>query len=149
MLLRWTEALVIVLVGRLRGRMQAKMDFHRVAGYVVLGVDASRMELPRTASNQAGYSPLSSLGKRRRSRKGRRNKSGRKKAENPQMWITTMWHVGSGLPWDWRTGRSDSSERAHLLEMIDDLPARSLVTADAASSATSTGALCRKPLIRS
>jgi Transposase DDE domain len=131
MLVRWAGALIMVLVGRLRGRMQAKIDFQRVAGCVVLGVDGSRVELPRTASNQAGYSPLSSIGKRRRSRKGRRNKSGRKKAENPQMWITTMWHVGSGLPWDWRTGRSDSSERAHLLEMIGDLPAGSLVTADA------------------
>jgi hypothetical protein len=131
MLVRWTGALIMVLVGRLRGRMQAKIESHRVAGYVVLGVDGSRMELPRTASNQAGYSPLSSLGKRRRFRKGRRSKAGRKKAENPQMWITTMWHVGSGLPWDWRTGRSDSSERAHLLEMIGGLPAGSLVTADA------------------
>jgi hypothetical protein len=131
MLLRWTDALIIVLICRLRDRMQAKIDFHRVAGYVVLGVDGSRLELPRTAANQAGYSPLSSLGLRRRFRKGRRNKSGRKKAENPQMWITTMWHVGSGLPWDWRTGRSDSSERAHLLEMIGSLPAGSLVTADA------------------
>jgi len=131
MLLRWTGALIMVLVGRLRGHMRAKIDFHRVAGHVVLGVDGSRMELPRTASNQAGYNPLSSIGKRRRSRKGRRNKAGRKKAENPQMWITTMWHVGSGLPWDWRTGRSDSSERAHLLEMIGVLPAGSLVTADA------------------
>jgi hypothetical protein len=131
MLLRWTGALLMVLVSRLRGHMRAKIDFYRVAGHVVLGVDGSRMELPRTASNQAGYNPLSSIGKRRRSRKGRRNKAGRKKAENPQMWITTMWHVGSGLPWDWRTGRSDSSERAHLLEMIAVLPAGSLVTADA------------------
>lgn len=130
-LTRWTGALIMVLVGRLRGRMQAKIGFHRVAGYVVVGVDGSRMELPRTVSNQEGYSPLSSLGKRRRSRKGRRNKAGRKKAENPQMWITTMWHVGSGLPWDWRTGRSDSSERTHLLEMIGNLPVGSLVTADA------------------
>jgi hypothetical protein len=131
MLLRWTEALIILLVGRLRGHMQVKIDAHRVAGYVVLGVDGSRMELPRTASNQEGYCPLSSLGKRPRSRKGRRHKAGRKKAENPQMWITTMWHVGSGMPWDWRTGRSDSSERAHLLEMISGLPAKSLITADA------------------
>jgi hypothetical protein len=42
-----------------------------------------------------------------------------------------MWHVGCGLPWDWRIGPADSSERAHLLEMLADLPANSLVAADA------------------
>lgn len=42
-----------------------------------------------------------------------------------------MWHAGTGLPWDWRTGPSDSSERAHLREMIDALPNDALVTADA------------------
>lgn len=47
------------------------------------------------------------------------------------MWLTLMWHVGSGLPWDWRTGPSDSSERAHLLEMLAKLPENSLITADA------------------
>ena len=47
------------------------------------------------------------------------------------MWLTTMFHVGTGLPWDWRTGPSDSSERDHLRQMIDALPAGALVTADA------------------
>src|SRR5258706_7720208 len=54
-----------------------------------------------------------------------------KKANSPQMWLTTMWHVGTGLPWDWRTGPSDSSERDHLLQMIAALPPQALVTADA------------------
>ncbi len=47
------------------------------------------------------------------------------------MWLTMMFHVGSGLPWDWRIGPSDSSERKHLIEMIDDLPMDALVVADA------------------
>jgi DDE family transposase len=42
-----------------------------------------------------------------------------------------MWHVGTGLPWDWRIGPADSSERAHLLEMLSALPEGSLVAADA------------------
>jgi len=42
-----------------------------------------------------------------------------------------MWHAGTGLPWDWRTGPADSSERAHLLEMIPALPSAALVAADA------------------
>jgi hypothetical protein len=54
-----------------------------------------------------------------------------KKADSPQMWLTTMYHVGTGLPWDWRLGPSDSSERQHFAEMIDALPEGALVTADA------------------
>ncbi len=42
-----------------------------------------------------------------------------------------MWHVGTGLPWDWRTGPTDSSEREHLGQMIESLPKGSLITADA------------------
>ena len=42
-----------------------------------------------------------------------------------------LWHVGSGLPWDWRTGPSDSSEREHFQEMLGSLPSGALLTADA------------------
>ncbi|MBX6314744.1 MAG: transposase [Isosphaeraceae bacterium] len=47
------------------------------------------------------------------------------------MWLTVMFHVGTGLPWDWWTGPSDSSERDHLMQMMAALPAGALVTADA------------------
>jgi hypothetical protein len=47
------------------------------------------------------------------------------------MWLTMMWHVGTGLPWDWRIGPSDSSEREHLKQMIAALAEGALVTADA------------------
>jgi len=47
------------------------------------------------------------------------------------MWLTTLFHVGTGLPWDWRLGPSDSSERDHLMQMLATLPAGALVTADA------------------
>jgi hypothetical protein len=42
-----------------------------------------------------------------------------------------MWHAGTGLPWDWRIGPYDSSERAHMIEMLGDLPANAMVVADA------------------
>ncbi len=47
------------------------------------------------------------------------------------MWLTLLSHVGTGLPWAWKTGPSDSSERAHLQEMLPELPKNSLITADA------------------
>ena len=131
MLVRWTARLKCRVLVALRSRMKRRFARHRIAGWTIFGVDGSRIELARTASNQASYCPPSALGKRRRKRTKRRTKASRKKAHNPQMWITTIWCCTVGLPWDWRTGRSDSSERAHLLEMIPDLPAKTLVTADA------------------
>ena len=47
------------------------------------------------------------------------------------MWLTVLLHIATGLPWDWRTGPSDSSERGHALDMLSGLPAGSLLTADA------------------
>ena len=47
------------------------------------------------------------------------------------MWLTLFWHVGTGLPWAWRTGPSDSSERQHLQEMLAELPENTLIAADA------------------
>jgi hypothetical protein len=47
------------------------------------------------------------------------------------MWLTMLWHVTMGLPWAWRTGPSDSSERAHAKEMLREMPKNSLITADA------------------
>jgi hypothetical protein len=133
----WTVALAAALVVALRRRMREDLaDRFLVDGYAVFGVDGSRLELPRTRSNQFRFAA-----KPRRSAKPKR-RGGRcraahavaaaaKKANSPQMWLTVMWHVGTGLPWDWRTGSSDSSERDHLTQMIAALPAGALVTADA------------------
>jgi hypothetical protein len=131
---KWSFSLVVAVAQGLRDRMETDLARHyRVAGFVVFGVDGSRFELARTLSNEEEYSPQRKVrdkGKRRRSR-SRQSRATAKKVNSPQMWVTTMWHAGTGLPWDWRTGPSDSSERAHLLEMIGGLPTHSLVTADA------------------
>ncbi len=134
MLRRWTPPLASMIQAALRQRMQQCLpDSWEVRGWVLFGVDGSRIELPRTRSHEAAYS-ATRPGKRPGKRKRRKKKPSRrhaKKANSPQMWITTMWHAGTGLPWDWRTGPADSSERAHLLEMISGLPSEALVAADA------------------
>lgn len=132
MLRRWTEELVLVLQPALRRRMQQALPQHwRVAGLVMFGVDGSRIDLPRTHSHELAYSTI------RHDRRGR-NRHGRplaakdaQKANSPQLWLTTMWHAGCGLPWDWRIGPADSNERAHLQEMLAALPGGALVAADA------------------
>lgn len=139
MLTTWTAALAAALRDALRRRMQSDLAARfEVGGFEVFGVDGSRLELPRTASHEERFSPAKARRparpksrRRPRSRAGRDRLAREKKTNSPQMWLTTMFHVGTGLPWDWRLGPSDSSERDHLRQMIAALPAAALITADA------------------
>src|SRR5206468_1340798 len=141
MLTTWTVVLAAALFEVLRRRMRSDLAARlEVCGFPVFGVDGSRLELPRTESNEGRFSPAKARRpsrskarsrRRARSRASRDRRARQKKANSPQMWLTTMFHVGTGLPWDWRIGPSDSSERDHLRQMIEALPAGALVTADA------------------
>lgn len=136
LLRKWTGPLVERLQQVFRQRMVDSLaDFWRVAGWVVFAVDGSRIDVPRTQGNEARYSPQSKLSraaqKRGRKRRRSREEARQRKANVPRIWLTSLWHVGSGLLWAWRTGPSDSSERRHLEEMLPALPDHSLLTADA------------------
>ena len=147
---KWHVELQIRCIGELRRSMkQDPFGRWKIAGYVVIAGDGSRIELPRTQSNEATYSPQrkkkqkkcsakkaqgrkkDGRGKRWRKTPRQSAESIRKKANSPQMWLTLFWHVGMGLPWAWRTGPSDSSERQHLEEMLSELPEDTLIAADA------------------
>src|SRR3954452_24556507 len=68
MLRAWTATLAVALVVALRRRMRDDLaDRFLVGGYAVFGVDGSRLELPRTAANEACCAPAP----RRRSKAGR------------------------------------------------------------------------------
>lgn len=82
-------------------------------GWVAFAADGSRVEVPRTAANQKA---LGCAG---------RDKSG------PQLAVTTLYHVGTGLPWSWRIGPGTDGERKHLQEMLGCLPGEALLIADA------------------
>ena len=138
LLRRWTSALMECLKRALRERRQHHLarDWS-VLDWVMFAVDGSRCELARTVSNERACS-ATRPGKQGNTRTGRTSKRKIKpgsrhfqKADSPQLWVTAMWPVGSGLLWDWRVGPGDSSDRAHLLEMLPDLPLNALVTGDA------------------
>jgi Transposase DDE domain len=135
-LVRWTERLLVPLKQSLQAQMRQSLATKwQIAGRCVFGVDGSKLELARTRSNEGRFAPAAARnGKitrsgRKTSRQSRESR--RKKANSPQLWITLLWNAGTRLPWDWRLGAADSSERGHLLEMTRALPARSLITADA------------------
>jgi hypothetical protein len=144
LLVRWTLQLRLCLVLAFRARMELEFpDDFRIAGFVVLAGDGSNIQLPRTRSNQACYAPAKtqkkkpkksqktgSRNKRPKSRKAREKQSRSKKAESPQMSLTALLHVGLRLPWDWRLGSSDTSEREHMRNMIASLPPDALLATD-------------------
>ena len=82
-------------------------------GWVPFACDGSRVEVPRTARNQK-----------------RLGCAGREKT-GPQLFVTTLYHMGTGLPWDWHIGKGTESERDHLRLMLAKLPPGSLIVADA------------------
>ena len=138
LLRKWTDPLIERLKAVFRRRMKELLaDVWLVAGFAVFACDGSRVDVPRTRRNEERYSSKSKLSraaqKRRRQAKRRRTQrlARASKAKVPHIWLTVMWHVGSGLPWDWRAGPADSSERGHLEEMLAALPPGSLITADA------------------
>ena len=135
LLRRWTARLIALVQACFRQRIQDALAARwRIHGWVLFGVDGSRVELPRTASHEAAYSPsLSRPGqrKRRSRRKKPKDAAATKKANGPQIWLTMLWHAGTGLPWAWRIGPTDSSERDHWKEMLPELPDRALIAADA------------------
>lgn len=121
-LVRWTEVLRPRLLTRLRQRLQTVGPRHwRRHGWQLLAVDGTRVAAPRTQANEAACQPPSPR---------RRSTTPRLPAQ-PQLWLTVVWHVTLGVVWDWRCGPTGSNERAHLMEMLDELPADALVVADA------------------
>lgn len=85
----------------------------RWKSWVVLAVDGSRLECPRTLVNQEA---LGCAG---------RDKTG------PQIMLTVLYHLGTSLPYASRVGPGIVSEQRQLDAMLDDLPPRTLMLADA------------------
>lgn len=139
---RYRQELLPVMQKRLQELGQAVGGrFWRTDGWVLIGFDGSRASAPRSISNErafcatkhghgktAKYRKKKSKGMRRR-----KNKQNPPAPPKPQVWITMMWHMTLRLPWTWRIGATDSSERAHVIEMLrsEKFPRRTLFSGDA------------------
>lgn len=121
---RWLAPVPSAVARRLRQQMAAFAGRQWAReGWCALAADGSRVECPRTAANERG---LGCAGKERTA---------------PPLFLTALWHMGTGLPWDFRIGPGTASERRHLEDMPADLPPRALVVADAGFSGYD---LCRR-----
>jgi hypothetical protein len=126
-LVRYTPQFMPQLRMLLRQRMaQIASKFWSIDGWVPIAFDGSRSTAPRTRSNEArlcakNYGKGKTAKYRKKKSKGmrrKRNEKNKAHSQEPQVWITMLWHMGLRLPWDWRLGPTDSSERAHVLEML-------------------------------
>jgi hypothetical protein len=137
-----TEKLLPVLRDVLQQRMeQIASKFWRVDEWVPIAFDGSRSTAPRTRSNEAAFcarnfgrgTTARYRKKKSRGMRRKRNEKNKARAPEPQAWITLLWHMGLRLPWSWRLGPSDSSERTHVMEMLrtETFPPRTLFCGDA------------------
>lgn len=127
-LVNYGGKLVPLLWDQLHRRMkQVGKEHWRIGPWLPLAVDGSRISTPRTKANEkafraANYGKSDSAKYRKKKGKNKRKKN-RVKAQTvtPQIWLTLLWHMGMRLPWSWRMGPSNSSERAHFQEMLEKL----------------------------
>lgn len=124
---RWTATFIPLLWMLLQTRMEEwGGDFWRIDGWVPIAFDGSRSTAPRTKANEKAFCAahygqgMTARYRKKKSKGMRRKKNERNKAQpqEPQAWITLLWHMGLRLPWSWRLGPSNSSERAHVVEMV-------------------------------
>jgi hypothetical protein len=125
--LREQQRLVPVVTERFRAEMRKLADLQCCGRWNAFAVDGSDSPCPRTLANQAAMGD-----------KG-------KPDGIPQVAMTKLLHLRTGLPWSFRVGPGTTSERAQLREMLGDLPAGSLLVADAGFVGYE---LCRDLLLR-
>jgi len=141
-LVTWTGTMLPLLWCRLQDLMKEHGDTHwRVGLWLALAVDGSRVSVPRTKDNEKAFcAPNYGKGKtakyRKKKTKGKRvRKKSKEKMQpvKPQIWITLMWHMGMQMPWSWRSGASNASERDHFRKMLaeQNFPENTMFCADA------------------
>jgi len=140
-LVKWTPQFIPLLCQLLHGCMHQLGRHWRTNGWVPLAVDGFRSDAPRTQSNEAAFC-AKNYGKGNRARYGRKKSKGMRRKRNkenpphpqgPQVWVTMIWHMALRLPWLWKVGPSNSSERHHAETMIElgKCPENTLFCADA------------------
>jgi hypothetical protein len=141
-LVKWSPTLIPLLINTLRRHaQQIGGRFWRVGRWVPIAFDGSRSTAPRTKSNETAYR-AANHGKGKTAKYRKKKTKGMRRANNqknkpqlpkPQVWMTLLWHMGLRLPWAWRLGPSNSSERDHVMTMLadEDFPKRTLFCGDA------------------
>ena len=97
---------------RKRVRKIAGHGHWHVNRWLVFAADGSRFNCPRSQAKEE-----------------KPGCAGRAKT-GPQLLLTSLFHVGTGLLWDFCRGTGQASERSHLLSMLNTLPREALLRLD-------------------
>lgn len=109
---RQASSVLPILKADLRLKARAAMKrIPLVSGWLLLAVDGSKEDLPRTLDHESEFG----IGDN---------------GAVPQAFVTSVVEVHIGLPWDWRIGVAKSSEKDHLIQMAPQLPAEALLLGD-------------------
>ena len=116
-----------VMTSRMTARLRQVMfemtpQLRQTAGRDVFAVDGTSLEMPRTRANQEFFCGEDVEID---------NKDECRWKLTPQMQLTTLWHVGLGVPYSWLASPGNTDERNDLRDMVADLPPRAVVVADA------------------
>jgi Transposase DDE domain len=137
-LVHWTATLLPRIQQRLHQLMEEQGRKHwRVGLWLALAVDGSRISVPRTQDNETAFCAANygkgKTAKYRKKKGKRRRRKAKAQPVKPQIWITLLWHMGLQMPWGWKAGPSNSSERDHFRQMLAEqtFPPRTLFCADA------------------
>lgn len=141
-LVTWTPTLMPLLWERIHDLMKQTGGEHwRIGKWVAIGVDGSRDDTSRTQANEARFC-AKNFGQGKTAKYRKKKSKGMRRQRNqqtpphpvkPQIWITLLWHMGLRLPWSWKLGPSDSSERLHLMQILTEqsFPENTLFCGDA------------------
>lgn len=140
-LMTWTPVLMPLIVSQLQHLMETIGGEHyRINGWVPLGVDGSRFQVPYTQPNENAYSSKPSetnkSQEKAKSPKPTENAEAdeeKPKEKKPTLWMTMIYHLKLRMPWVWMTGPSGSSERGHFLQIAREtvFPRKTLFCGDA------------------
>lgn len=101
-------------------------------------IDSTKVGVPWTADCDRRLGQGSLKSRQRRGKPGRKRRTKRRSANSlahepvrPQILLTLLWHVASGLPWAWRQDPAGGSEREAALTLLSTLSKPALLLADA------------------
>ncbi len=106
--------MLVVVEKQVREQMRSLLGPRwTIFGFEAFTVDGSRVQAPRTTANEAAFG------------------TGGRANGMPQATLTTLLHMGSGVPYAYRVGPADGSERHHQRTMMHRLAPGTLLVADA------------------
>lgn len=136
----WTPTFIPRVQARIQDCLEQMAGEHfRIGRWVVLAMDGSRTTAPRTKSNEKAFCAQNyGKGKTAQYRKNKKNKKKKHRKNEcqltpPQIWLTMIWHIGCGIPWTWKLGPSNASERDHVKQLVakGSFPEHTLFVGDA------------------